>query len=71
MKINFGEFLLRAFFILFVAGSLIMGIMMANENEHKPLEIRNINGCEYIVNIVRGGEVLTHKGDCKNIIHKK
>ena len=30
-----------------------------------------IDGCEYIVNHVRGQEVLTHKANCTNSIHKE
>lgn len=29
------------------------------------------NGCKYLVNKVRGGKVLTHAGDCANLVHKK
>ena len=35
-----------------------------------PLEICVIDGCEYFNCEVRGGVVVSHKGNCKNPIHK-
>lgn len=36
----------------------------------RPLEICVIEGCEYFTCEVRGGVVVSHKGNCKNPIHK-
>ena len=36
----------------------------------KPLKIAVIEGCEYFVCSNSRGDVLTHKGNCKNPIHK-
>lgn len=34
-------------------------------------KLRTIDGCEYIETGVYGGAVLTHKGNCRNPIHKE
>jgi len=35
----------------------------------KPLQLVDIEGCQYFVCDVYDGVVLCHKGNCKNIIH--
>lgn len=37
----------------------------------KPLEIIEIDSCEYLVSCYDRSRSLTHKGNCKNPIHKK
>jgi len=39
-------------------------------NEFNPLEIVVIDSCEYLYGPWGNGTVLTHKGNCKNPIHK-
>jgi hypothetical protein len=37
----------------------------------KPLEIVEIDSCEYLVSYYDRSRSLTDKGNCKNLIHKK
>lgn len=39
--------------------------------QSKPLKIAVIDGCEYFVCHNWKGDVLCHKGNCKNLIHKR
>jgi len=43
------------------------------EINHRSIYTYNIDGCEYIGEIGGDGknDILTHKGNCKNPIHKK
>jgi hypothetical protein len=41
------------------------------KEEFKNKRIVNIEGCEYFVNYNSYGNILTHKGNCKNYIHFK
>ena len=45
-------------------------VPMIGGGSSNPLEICVIDGCEYFKCEVRGGVVVTHKGNCKNPIHK-
>lgn len=45
-------------------------IPMVEGESSKPLEICVIDGCEYFTCEVRGGVVVSHKGNCSNPIHK-
>jgi len=53
-------------YVLLVAGVL----SSCNDGKHNiaPNEV-NIEGCEYFVNKNSYGNILTHKGNCKNPIH--
>jgi hypothetical protein len=46
-------------------------VPMVGGEASRPLEICVIEGCEYFTCEVRGGVVVSHKGNCKNLIHKK
>ena len=37
----------------------------------RPLKIATIEGCEYFVCSNSHGDILTHKGNCKNLIDKR
>lgn len=58
----------KAFFILLVMCCLFS---CNNEKANSEIEIREIEGCEYIVSKNGVGDVLSHKGNCKNPIHYK
>jgi hypothetical protein len=45
-------------------------VPMSGGQASNPLEICVIDGCEYFTCKVRGGVVVSHKGNCKNLIHK-
>lgn len=46
-------------------------VPMVGGEASRPLKICVIEGCEYFTCEVRGGVVVSHKGNCKNLIHKK
>jgi hypothetical protein len=56
----------KAICILLLAGS----ISSCETEKVLYQEIRIIDGCEYIVMNNAYGDSMTHKGDCKNKIHK-
>jgi hypothetical protein len=63
LKIIFWTAIICSFFIFL--------LYLSDKHERDLPKTKNIDGCEYLINRVHGGEVLTHKGDCKNPIHKK
>jgi hypothetical protein len=46
-------------------------VPMVGGEASAPLKTCMIEGCEYFTCEVRGGVVVSHKGNCKNLIHKK
>ena len=57
-----------AIFLIII--SFIFGCYRNGENiDVRKVIIVTIEGCEYIVNQNSYGEILTHKGNCKNPIH--
>jgi len=46
-------------------------VPMVGGEASAPLKTCVIEGCEYFTCEVRGGVVVSHKGNCKNLIHKK
>jgi hypothetical protein len=58
----------KAFFILLVLCCLFS---CNNGKANLGTEIQEIDGCEYIVSKNGYGNVVSHKGNCKNPIHYK
>lgn len=46
-------------------------VPMVGGEASAPLKTCVIEGCEYFTCEVRGGVVVSHKGNCKNLIHKR
>ena len=60
--------IVKVFFLLLFSCYLFSCNRKWSEEEYK---IREIDGCEYIESRNAYGDVLSHKGNCKNPIHYK
>lgn len=47
------------------------GIKPINESDSGDFQVIVIDSCEYLQNTYSAASPLTHKGNCKNPIHKK
>ena len=65
--------ILLAALLIGVMGGCVEPTVKAKSTKYtvsrKPLQLVDIEGCQYFVCDVYGGVVLCHKGNCKNIIH--
>jgi len=60
--------LTKAFFILLVMCCLFS---CNNGKGKKSIDVQIIDGCEYIVSRNSYGNIVSHKGNCNNPIHKQ
>jgi len=56
--------------IPFIGMLLVVGIISSCNTASISDDVQVIEGCEYIVSRNGQGNVLSHKGNCKNEIHK-
>lgn len=62
-------YVLLSFVIGFLISLLLYLALSSPEKRMHPLQIIELNGCQYFYGPWGNATVLTHKGDCNNPIH--